>query len=202
MSVSFAPLKPTERIMVFIDGGYVRRIFSDLFGDDKIDFRGLLRCLLKNYEAIPSNPFRGNLIRVYYYDAIADEEHTKKYREQKRYLTKVTRNFYYTLRLGHLVKLGDGKWRQKGVDILMTVDSLTKAYLDHYDTGLFFLGDRDFIPMIDAVKDAGKKTVGFYYGNPTDGGKLDSKVPIDVGKVFDTRIALSKEVLQKHHVEK
>jgi len=199
-TIGYAPLKPTERIMIFIDGGYVRKVYRDLFGDDNIDYQGFLNCLLRNYEAIPSNPFRGDLIRAYFYDAIVDED-AKEHGEQRRYFTKVTRNFFYTPRLGHLVKLDSGELRQKGVDVLMTVDALTKAYLNHYDAGLFFLGDRDFIPMIEAIKDAGKKTVGFYFGTPTTKGGLRSKVPVDVGKVFDIRIALSKEVLQKWHVD-
>jgi len=30
------PPKPLERVMIFIDGGYLRKLFIDLFGDDNI----------------------------------------------------------------------------------------------------------------------------------------------------------------------
>ena len=53
-------------------------------------------------------------------------------------------------------------FRQKGVDILMAIDVLTMAYLDYCESGFFVLGDRDFKPLIDAVKDSGKKTFGFF----------------------------------------
>lgn len=193
---AFAPLKPTERIMIFIDGGYVRKTYTELFGNDNIDYGKLLSGLVQFYEAAPSNIFRPNLIRAYYYDAVVDEN-ARERTQQMRYFTKVTRNFSYTVRLGHLVRLENDKFRQKGVDVLMAVDALTKAYLDHYDVGVFFLGDRDFIPLIEAVKNTGKKTFGFYFGVPSPGGTLESKVPVDLGKVFDVRIALPKETLEQ-----
>lgn len=31
--------------------------------------------------------------------------------------------------------------------------------MNHYEHGIFILGDRDFVPLIDAIKDAGKKTL-------------------------------------------
>jgi hypothetical protein len=38
--------KPLERVMIFIDGGYLRKLFLDLFGDDNIDFFRLRGYLL------------------------------------------------------------------------------------------------------------------------------------------------------------
>ena len=57
--------KPLERLMIFIDGGYLRKVFCDLFGDDNIDCEKLLTFLLQWYNKLPSNPFRANLIRAY-----------------------------------------------------------------------------------------------------------------------------------------
>jgi uncharacterized LabA/DUF88 family protein len=51
----------------------------------------------------------------------------------------------------------------------MSVDAVTKAYQSHYDTAIFLLGDADFIPLIEAVKDAGKKTMLVY--NPGHSSK-------------------------------
>ena len=45
----------------------------------------------------------------------------------------------------------------------MPVDAITKAYQNHYDTGIFLMGDADFIPLIEAVKNAGKKTMLIYH---------------------------------------
>ena len=66
----------------------------------------------------------------------------------------------------------------------MAIDALTKAYQDHYDTGIFFVGDRDFLPLIEAVKDAGKKTLCYWH-------KFNSS--IDMIRCFDYRVRFGKE---------
>ena len=152
--------KPLERVMIFIDGGYLRKLFTNLFGDDNIDLSKVEFDLLKWYNTIPANPFRANLIRIYYYDGLTDpKEDALAHAQQREYFESLERRtFFLTVVLGEAVKLADGTFRQKGVDILLAIDALSMAYLDHYDSALFLLGDRDFIPLIEAVKDAGKKT--------------------------------------------
>lgn len=44
----------------------------------------------------------------------------------------------------------------------MATDALTKAYRNQYNTAIFIVGDGDFIPLIEAVNDAGKKTICIY----------------------------------------
>jgi uncharacterized LabA/DUF88 family protein len=155
--------KPLERIVIFIDGGYIRKISNDLFGDDYLDYWKIRNDLQKWYNQISFNPFRANLIRAYYYDGIADES-DEEYAQQKNYFDKLKEEcVFFDVSLAEAVKLADGKYRQKGVDVLMAIDSLTMAYQDIYDSGLFLLGDRDFIPLIEAIKATGKKTCGFLY---------------------------------------
>ena len=100
-----------------------------------------------------------------------------------KYFEKIEAGYAYTVRLGKKVKSSKGKDRQKGVDILMAIDALTKAYQNQYETAMFLLGDADFKPLIDAVKNAGKKTLGIYY-RPT--------CPKDLSDSFDMRIWLRK----------
>ncbi|HML03923.1 MAG TPA: NYN domain-containing protein [Candidatus Bathyarchaeia archaeon] len=188
--------RPTERVMIFIDGGYLRKTYRELFGDDKIDYLALPRGLLNLYEATPFNIFRADLIRAYYYDAIVSEKEPER-DEQQKYFNSVSGNFSITVRLGELVKSSKGEPRQKGVDILMAIDTLSKAYMNHYDVAMFLLGDRDFIPLIEAVKNSGKKTFGFYYGIEDEKGQIDSKVPDELSRTFDFRVALLEETLKK-----
>ena len=70
---------------------------------------------------------------------------------------------------------------------MMAVDAITKAYENHYDVGMFLIGDGDFKPMIEAVKDAGKKTMGIYY--PANSSQ-------DLLRIFDMRYALGKGDLE------
>ncbi len=185
--------KPLEPVMIFIDGGYLRKLFADLFGDDNINFALLRDDLLFLYEKTYANPFRGNLIRAYYYDGITDEKE-KEYREQREYFDTMKKHcMSLDIVLGEAVKLENGKFRQKGVDILMAVDVLTMAYQDHFNSGIFFLGDRDFIPLIEAVKGAGKKTYFFYY---------TEKVPMELIQAFDFSFPLDKANLKHCHIEK
>jgi uncharacterized LabA/DUF88 family protein len=72
----------------------------------------------------------------------------------------------------------------------MAIDSLSMAYQDLYDSGLFLLGDRDFIPLIAAIKSTGKKTHGFLY---------ERNIPEKLRWTFDYRIILNKEKIRTWH---
>lgn len=188
-TIGSAQSKPLESVAIFIDGGYIRRHFKDLFGDDNINFTAMKNTLLNWYNGFPQNPFRGNLIRNYYYDGIADEkEDPATYAQHREYFEEIEKhNFNLDIVLGEAVKLSDGTFRQKGVDILLAIDAISMAYLDHYKSGLFLLGDRDFIPLIEAVKSAGKKTFGFFY---------ISNVPNELSRSFDFRLAFNRRIME------
>lgn len=62
--------KQLEKVMIFIDGGYLRKLCTDYCGHDRINFTKLGDVLQRMYSTIPRYPFRMNLIRIYYYDAI------------------------------------------------------------------------------------------------------------------------------------
>ena len=190
--VSGGSQKPLERVMIFVDGNYLRRLFKEFFDDDNIDFFKMRNSLLTWYDSIPTNPSKANLIRTYYYDGIAETE--PEHTEHKKYFDSLKRRFFFLdVRLGDAVKTADGTFRQKGVDILMAIDALTMAYRNYYESGLFVLGDRDFIPLIRAVKDAGKKTFLFSY---------IEKVPKELDWEFDFRLAFSKEKMEQWHIKK
>jgi len=185
-------LKPLERLMIFIDGGYLRGIFNDLFEDDNLNYGKIRETLLEMYNTLPPNPFQADLIRIYYYDAIVDEKEDE-FKKQREYFESIRMQQQYTVRLGHLVKSGKKKFRQKGVDILMAIDALTMAYRNLYDTGMFLIGDRDFVPLIDSVKYAGKKTIGVFYVPNSS---------MELMKTCDIRIYVNQEDLEIWHIKK
>ena len=176
--------KPLERLMVFVDGGYLRSLSKAFFGHDRIHFGRLVPTFIQMFNTLSDNPFNANLIRIYYYDAIVEEGHSE-YRNQREYFDRImAMTQHITVRLGRLVESPKEGFRQKGVDILMSVDALTKT--NHYETGMFLLGDRDFIPLIEAVKNAGKKTIIVYY----------SPIPSELKNAFDWRISFDKKALE------
>ena len=161
--------KPFERLMVFIDGAYLRELCDTYFGKKNIlyaharsAFARLSWTFIRMFDTYSPNPFRANLIRIYYYDAIVDEAHPD-YEAQRKYFNSIDDQYAYTVRLRKLVESSKKGFKQKGVDVLMAIEALTKAYRDHYDTGMFMTGDGDFVPLVEAVKDAGKKTMCVYY---------------------------------------
>lgn len=173
--------KPFERVMVFIDGAYLRERCKKYWGRYDIHWGKLSASLLRMFNTYGTNPFNINLIRIYYYDAIAPEGNTRR-RSQLEYFSELDKGYASTIRLRTLVESSKGL-KQKGVDVLMAIDALSKAYQNHYETGMFLVADADFIPLIETVKDSGKKTIGIFER------KTCSK---ELEKRFDMRIWLDK----------
>lgn len=129
-----------------------------------------------------NNPFNANLIRIYYYDGIVLDGDPDRLK-QKEYFDNIDTNYAYKVRLGKHVKSSKRKDRQKGVDILMAIDALSKAYQNQYETAMFMLEDADFKPLVDAVKDAGKKTIGIH---------MKETCPKDLALSFDVKLWVSE----------
>ena len=178
-----------KRVYAFIDGGYIRGIIKDRKDvlSDVEKYAKLLEYLKNRYFA----QLDVDLIRTLYYDAIVlMEDDPEKHREQKEFFNKLQLHIpYFEVKLGDLVKTGEGRYRQKGVDTLIAIDMITKAYLDHYDAAILVAGDRDFVNVVKAVKDyTGKTVYGFY--EPT-------QVSEELLRVLDWRHPIVKEDLQK-----
>ena len=172
----------SRSVMIFIDGGYLRNGFKKIIGreigEDIKDFINLRRNLMRYivFEGIV-----GELRRVYYYDAIVNHSDSK-YEKQQMYFDKISNCDLYDVKLGRLKKANEG-YRQKGVDILIAIDMLTKAFLNHYDIAAFLGGDDDFIDLIDTVKElTGKRVYGFYFPHNASERLL---------KAFDSKLDLS-----------
>lgn len=70
---------------------------------------------------------------------------------------------YLDVKLGDLIRDSQGKLKQKGVDILISVDMVIKAFLNHYDVAILIAGDRDFVPAVRAVRELTGKYVYCIY---------------------------------------
>ena len=150
------PVPPYKQAMVFIDGGYVRDGFKKLLGHERIDFRRLADDSAHYF--IP--PVSGRVTRIYYYDAIVNaSDDPDRYRKQSEYFHSIALVRSFEVKLGRLVKTGSGDYRQKGVDILISIDMLTKAFQNFYDIAVFIGGDDDFVDLVNAVKRMTNKEV-------------------------------------------
>jgi len=182
------PSPSYRRVMVFVDGGYLREYLKKKWGNDGFatgPFQTLTRLLI---EHVNFGIIFGELIRTYYYDAIVDEKEKDERERQSKFFGTLRRLPFCTVRLGRLKKAKNEPRRQKGVDILMAIDMLTKAYENHYEIAILVAGDGDFVDLVEAVKDAGKRVYGAYIKDHVDDKLLDS---------LDNHIIISDELLEK-----
>ena len=182
------PTPSYRPVMIFIDGGYLRENLKKEFGDDGILIDGFQRLVyyLVGFVGKYTPNIKGELIRIYYYDAIVDETEKEKRQEQSSFFAMMRNVPFCTVRLGRLVKTRES-YRQKGVDIVMAIDMLSKAYAHHYEIAILVAGDGDFVDLVDAVKDAGKRVYGAY---------LEKHVSEKLFESFDFAITLTRGELK------
>lgn len=162
-------------VMVFIDGNYVRKHTKEKHKTDLLNYDVIGMKLAE--AAVGAHP---NLIRIYYYDAIAnlrdaekiqDSEERKHIedkiktliRKQEHYFDMIHTQQFVTIRQGHLVVAEKETPRQKGVDVLMAIDMLTAAFERQYNWAVLVAGDSDFLELVKAVKQTGANIMGFYF---------------------------------------
>jgi len=175
--------------MIFIDGGYLRSEIKEKFGHDNIKFD-----LLPHLFAVKVNwgTINMELIRVYYYDAIVDfKENAEKHKEQDSYFNDIRKIDNYEVKLGRLIKASreNEKYRQKGVDVLLAIDMISKAHLNHYDIALLLAGDDDYLDMVQSIKDfTGKRIYGAYFERSASSRLVKS---------FDKRIPITDDIINQ-----
>jgi uncharacterized LabA/DUF88 family protein len=176
----------TRKIMFFIDGYYLTKNAKDIFKKDVIVYPTFIDILLKEFQNDYSM-FYFELIRVYYYDAIP-EENDSNYSYQKERIKNIQNANDFDIRLGKSIKIKKNKknkfdYRQKGVDTLIAIDMLAKAYQNHYDIAILITGDEDIHEIVSAVKNTGKKVFGIYF---------DKHISSDLKNSFDRTIKLQQ----------
>jgi uncharacterized LabA/DUF88 family protein len=173
--------------MVFVDGGYLRQYLKHKWKNDEFStgvFQQLVRELVG---MVHFGSILGELIRVYYYDAIVDEREKTERERQQKFFDELRQLPLCAVRLGSLVKSSKEGYKQKGVDILMAIDMLSKAYEKHYEIAVLVAGDGDFVDLVEAVKDTGVRVYGAYIESHVAKTLLDS---------LDNYVRISEETLE------
>lgn len=193
-TISFAPTPVYRRVMIFIDGGYLRRNFENIYKHQRINFAGLY-VLLKRL-AIEERR-RPEVIRVYYYDSKADPiENPSEFKKQGEYFSGIEEHGVYEVKLSRIKKAGKSgeKKKQKGADVLLAVDMITKALMNHYDIAILLAGDDDFLDLVRAVKSfTDKRVYGAFYPD---------HISEDLRKAYDKKLQLTKKLLDDDNVAK
>lgn len=162
-----------ERVMVFIDGSNLYHVLGQTCGRHDLQFDKFAQKLANGRD----------LRRVYYYnirqEAFEDRSNAS---DQDKFLSSL----YDTPHLE--VKLGIWKQRgstmvEKGVDVMLAVDLVTRAYKDQYDTAIIVSGDADFYPALQAAKDVGKHV---------EVAAFETNISAEAARVADLHIKLTK----------
>lgn len=139
-----------EKGAVFIDGGYLRKV-EKIFPNDRVDY-------LKLSEQICNN-LRVNRLRTYFYYCIPIVRKNVKgdiirYSKSQKFLAKLKRLPRFEVKLGKL-QLIENQFKQKMIDVLMSLDIATMAYEKQVSNIIIIAGDSDFVPAIRKAKSYG-----------------------------------------------
>jgi len=155
------------RIMVFIDGVYLRGTLEDKYKTDEFNPYTLYSEIVQ--EISDSSrihlPRVYELKRIYFYDGEIQDNDDPRFQLDKEYHDNLRTYSYVEIKTGELIKTNEG-YRKKGVDTLLSIDMITKAFLDHYDCAILVTRNRDFKTLVRLVKDlTGKRIWGAYLIN-------------------------------------
>src|SRR6201986_1730830 len=143
MSEFAAPMPVLARYAVMVDVGYIYAAAGELlFGtssrrDYRVDAVGLIQAITKHADEL----FRGELLRVYWYDAARDRVPTIAQRV-------VAQMAWVKLRLGNL----NARGQQKGVDANIRADMEALARHRAIPDAVLIAGDEDRVPAVEAAQ--------------------------------------------------
>ena len=148
MSEFAAPMPVLARYAVMVDVGYIYAAAGELlFGtssrrDYRVDAVGLIQTITKHADEL----FRGELLRVYLYDAARDRVPTIDQRV-------VAQMPWVKLRLGNL----NARGQQKGVDANIRADMEALARHRAITDAVLIAGDEDMVPAVEAAQAFGAR---------------------------------------------
>lgn len=117
-------------------------------------------------------------LRTYYYNCMPyqsdppTQEERERYSKAHRFLFTLRRLPRFEVRLGKLSHQG-GTYVQKRVDILLAVDLVRMSWGKQIQRAVLVTGDSDFVPAVQAAKDAGVLTQLHYSRNAVHDELLD-----------------------------
>ena len=167
---------------VFIDGGFFVKVLGDL-GSPQIDYAKFSELICKQNQRL----------RSYYYDCLPFRSEPPTQHEQTLYsnkqsfINKLQLLPRFEVRLGTLARRFNG-FQQKGVDVLFSVDLVRMSWAKQIEHAIILTGDSDFIPAVNAAKEAGVVVELYYYKSPNPRGPsthdelikaVDERSPID-----------------------
>ncbi|MFH1751939.1 MAG: NYN domain-containing protein [archaeon] len=178
-----------EKATIFIDGGYLNRILRDEFKEPDIDYAKLCDSICSDLKL--------DRLRTYFYHCLpivreGNLKDRKKEARMQKFLSKLKRLPRFEVKLGRLQFIG-GQFKQKMVDILMSLDIVGMCFDKQINHAILIAGDSDFIPAIKKAKNYGA-IIHLYY-HPVS-------VHTEILDEVDELHTFSLELIQKSKIEK
>lgn len=173
-----------SKAAVFLDAGYFSHVTRE-YGDLQIDFESFTDSICE-----PDDRFR-----TYYYDCPPwqDDPPTDDQKEKMSGYHRFTDALSYLdrfkIREGRLQKIND-QFKQKGVDIKLSVDAVKLASTGKIDRAILITGDSDFLPVVEGIEGTGVTTTLCYDPNLSIHNSIKSAV--------DERVEIDRSLLESH----
>lgn len=137
--------------MIFVDGNNLFHGAKRYDEDFEYDFEKLRRELARDYD----------LIRSYWFQSFPPNN------KPEGFFRALELNGYRVL--AKPLRERDGSWTEKGTDIALATEMLTRGYEDSYDVAILVSGDDDYSRAVEVVEDHGKQvTVAMFEPNLSD----------------------------------
>ena len=133
-------IKMGEKCAIFIDGGYLTKIIKKYFNGISLDYLKLSNLICKNSDL--------DRLRTYVYHCLPivrsdNQEDIKRKVNMERFLAKLKRLPRFEVKLGKLQLIGN-QFKQKMIDVLMSLDITNMSYENQIQHALLIAGDSDF----------------------------------------------------------
>lgn len=108
------------------------------------------------YRGRPSLTLQPSAIRAYYYTSVSGDQPK---------IESVRDTLWQLGFQPEVFKKIRKEDRAKGVDVALTKDLLSNAYLDNYDVAVLYAGDGDYVPLVQEAKRLGKVVYTMFFGS-------------------------------------
>lgn len=158
-----------EKCIIFVDGGYLNRILKNYFNAIDIDYVKFCDLICKELKI--------ERLRTYYYHCLPlirkdNKDDERRYSKMKLFIDNLKRLPRFEVKLGKLQLIGK-QFRQKMVDVLMSIDIIKKSIGRKIKQIIVIAGDADFVPAIKTAKDYDIIVHLFYHPSSVHNELLD-----------------------------
>ena len=186
------------RLAIFLDGGYVDKIFNEEWSV-RVDYKKLSEAMLATIAAKTPEPI--DILRTLYYHCLPyqgnppSDDEARRYGQARKFFDALRNLDRFEVREGRLMRIGvdrDNKpiFQQKRVDLLLGLDFALLSGKGQITHAAVLSGDSDLLPAFDVAKNEGISVWLFHgprvsrrNGKPTFAAELrlaaDERVEID-----------------------